>query len=356
MAYVSPDLREHAVSYLMAGVFEKHDTERFETIAVSLSPEEPSPMGRRLRGAFKRFVDVSGKSDADALELVRSLDIDIAVDLGGFTDGTRPQLFAQRFAPIQIGYLGYPGTLGARYLDYLLADEFVIPAQSRAHYSEQVVYLPDCFQADDDTRAIDPRWSTRAQVGLPDQAFVFCCFNNTHKITPEMFDVWMRLLARVPDAVLWLFAGGDIERRNLTLQAQHRGIAADRLVFAPRLPYAQHLGRLKLADLFLDTLPFNAGTTASDALWGGLPLLTCAGDSFAARMGGSVASGRGLTRADHLHPGTLRGPGARSGGPRIGTADTATTVGTPQARGAAVSDRPLSASVGIRVLAVMVHA
>jgi predicted O-linked N-acetylglucosamine transferase (SPINDLY family) len=294
LAYISPDLREHAVSYLMAGVFEGHDTGRFETIAVSLAPEEPGPMGRRLKRSFQHFIDVSGRGDAEVVELLRSMEIDIAVDLGGFTDRTRPSVFARRIAPIQISYLGYPGTMGAPYIDYLLADDFVIPSGTRSHYSERVVYLPDCFQANDDTREIDHRISTRAQAGLPDQAFVFCCFNNTHKITPEMFDVWMRLLACIPDAVLWLLAAGDVERRNLCLQAERRDIAPDRLVFASRLPYSQHLGRLKLADLFLDTLPFNAGTTASDALWAGLPLLTCAGETFAARMGGSLLRAAGL--------------------------------------------------------------
>jgi predicted O-linked N-acetylglucosamine transferase (SPINDLY family) len=294
VAYISPDFREHAVSYLMAGVFEKHDTSLFETIAVSLSPEESSPMGRRIKRSFPRFLDVSRQSDAAIVERLRSMDIDIAVDLGGFTDGTRPQIFADRIAPIQIGYLGYPGTLGAPYIDYILADEFVIPAQARGHYRERVVYLPDCFQANDDTREIDHRLSVRADAGLPDRAFVFCCFNNTHKIAPEMFDVWMRLLARVPGSVLWLLDTGGGASRNLRLQAQRRGIAPERLVFASRLPYPRHLGRLKLADLFLDTLPFNAGTTASDALWAGLPLLTCAGESFAARMGGSLLRAIGL--------------------------------------------------------------
>jgi protein O-GlcNAc transferase len=294
VAYISPDLREHAVSYLMAGVFEKHDTARFETVAVSLSPEESSPMGRRLKRSFQSFMDVSGKRDTEIVEQLRSMEIDIAVDLGGFTDGTRPQLFARRIAPIQISYLGYPGTMGASYIDYILADEFVIPAQTRGRYREHVVYLPDCFQANDDARQIDHRLSVRADVGLPDQAFVFCCFNNTHKITPDMFDVWMRLLARVPHSVLWLLDAGANTCRNLRLQAQQRGVASERLVFAPRLPYPQHLGRLKLADLFLDTLPFNAGTTASDALWAGLPLLTCAGETFAARMGGSLLHAIGL--------------------------------------------------------------
>jgi protein O-GlcNAc transferase len=294
VAYISPDLREHAVSYLMAGVFEKHDAGRFETIAVSLSPEESSPMGRRLRRSFQRFVDVSGKCDAETVELLRSLDIDIAVDLGGYTDGTRPQIFARRIAPIQIGYLGYPGTMGAPDIDYILADEFVIPTAARGHYSERVVYLPDCFQANDDAREIDRRLSARGDVGLPDQAFVFCCFNNTHKITPDMFDVWMRLVARIPGSVLWLLDAGTGACGNLRLQARQRGVAPERLVFAPRLPYPQHLGRLRLADLFLDTVPFNAGTTASDALWAGLPLLTCAGETFAARMGGSLLRAIGL--------------------------------------------------------------
>ena len=294
VAYISPDLREHAVSYLMAGVFEKHDPGRFETIAVSLSPEEPSLMGRRLERSFQRFMDVSGRRDADIVEQLRSMDIDIAVDLGGFTDGTRPQIFARRIAPIQISYLGYPGTMGAPYMDYILADEFVIPPETQSHYRERVVYLSDCFQANDDTREIDCRLSAHAHVGLPDQAFVFCCFNNTHKIAPDMFDVWMRLLARIPGSVLWLLDAGAGACRNLRLQAQCRGIAPERLVFAPRLPYPQHLGRLKLADLFLDTLPFNAGTTASDALWAGLPLLTCAGETFAARMGGSLLRTIGL--------------------------------------------------------------
>ena len=294
IAYISPDLREHAVSYLMAGVFDKHDTGRFETIAISLSPTESSPMGRRLERSFQHFMDVSGRSDAELIERLRSMDIDIAVDLGGFTDGTRPQLFARRIAPIQVSYLGYPGTMGAPFIDYILADEYVIPPHARSHYGEQVVYLPDCFQANDDTREIDHRLSLRADAGLPDQAFVFCSFNNIHKITPEVFDIWMRLLAQLPRSVLWLLDAGANACRNLRLQAQHRGVSPERLVFASRLPYPQHLGRLKLADLFLDTLPFNAGTTASDALWAGLPLLTCSGDAFAARMGGSLLRAIGL--------------------------------------------------------------
>jgi protein O-GlcNAc transferase len=293
VAYVSSDLREHAVSYLMAGVFEKHDAGCFETIAVSLSAPEQSSMGRRLRRSFGQFVEVGGMREAPMMELLQSLEIDIAVDLTGYTDGAIPQIFMRRIAPIQINYLGYPGTMGSGHMDYILADEFVIPASARLHYAEEVVYLPDCFQANDDTREIDRR-STRAQVGLPERAFVFCCFNNTHKITPEMFDLWMRVLTCRPGAVLWLLAAGSTVERNLCVRAEERGVAADRLLFAPRVPYPQHLGRLRLADLFLDTLPFNAGTTASDALWAGLPVLTCAGEAFAARMGGSLLHTMGL--------------------------------------------------------------
>ncbi len=227
------------MSYLMAGVFEKHDTGRFETIAVSLSPEEPSPMGRRIKRSFRRFMDVGGKPDADIVELLRSMEIDIAVDLGGLYRRLPPAKSSHAESrPSRSAISGYPGTLGSDYLDYLLADEFVIPAHARGHYRERVVYLPDCFQANDDAREIDCRPSARADVGLPDQAFVFCCFNNTHKIAPDMFDVWMRLLARIPDSVLWLLDSGALACRNLRLQAHCRGIAPDAWCLRPvcRIP------------------------------------------------------------------------------------------------------------------------
>jgi protein O-GlcNAc transferase len=293
LAYVSADFRVHAVSYLLAGVFERHDRRRFETFAVSLRPEEESALGQRVKAAFSRFIDVSGRSDREAAELLRALEIDIAVDLAGFTDGMRPQILSQRPAPIQVNYLGFPATMGASYMDYILADPFVIPPAQARHYSESVVYLPDCFQANDDQRMIGER-VTRADAGLPDEAFVFCCFNNSYKLNPAMFDIWMRLLDRVPGSVLWLVSAGTAVGGNLRREAMNRGIDPGRLVFAPRRPYAEHLGRLQMADLFLDTLPFNAGTTASDALWAGLPVLTCAGEAFAARMAGSLLQAVGL--------------------------------------------------------------
>jgi protein O-GlcNAc transferase len=293
LAYVSADFRVHAVSYLLAGVFERHDRDRFETFAVSLRPEEASALGQRVKGAFSRFIDVSGRSDREAAGLLRALEIDIAVDLTGFTDGLRPQIFAQRPAPIQVNYLGFPATTGAPYMDYILADTFVIPGAQVRHFSECVVYLPDCFQANDDQRAIS-EGVTRADAGLPDAAFVFCCFNNSYKLNPAMFDIWMRLLERVSGSVLWLVSAGTAVGGNLRREAMNRGIDPGRLVFAPRRPYAEHLGRFRLADLFLDTLPFNAGTTASDALWAGLPVLTCAGEAFAARMAGSLLRAVGL--------------------------------------------------------------
>jgi len=294
VAYVSPDFREHAVSYLLAGVFERHDPERFEIIAISLRPREPTAFGQRVARAFHRFIDAGASSDADVVELLRTLEVDIAVDLCGFTDGFRTQIFARRVAPIQVNYLGFPGTMGAPFMDYLLADAFVIPPAAQPNYAEHIVYLPHCFQANDDRRAISDVEFTRGHAGLPDGAFVFCCFNNTYKINPQMFDIWMRLLARNAGSVLWLLSPSESARNNLRREAAARGIEPRRVVFAERLPYAEHLSRLKLADLFLDTLPFNAGATASDALWSGLPLLTCAGDAYAARMAGSLLQAIGL--------------------------------------------------------------
>jgi len=294
VAYVSGDFRSHAVSYLLAGVFERHDPRRFETIAVSLRAAEPSAFGQRIKAAFSQFIDVSARSDREIAELLKTLEIDIAVDLTGYTQGFRPQIFAFRPAPIQVSYLGYPGTTGAPWMDYVLADSFVIPPDKQQHYSERVVYLPDCFQANDDRRAISDRVSTRTEAGLPENAFVFCCFNNIYKINPRMFGLWMRLLDRTPASVLWLLGSSELVCSNLRREAAQLGVDPGRLVFAAREPYAAHLARLKLADLFLDTSPFNGGTTVSDALWAGLPVITCAGDAFAARMAGSLLRAVGL--------------------------------------------------------------
>jgi predicted O-linked N-acetylglucosamine transferase (SPINDLY family) len=294
VAYVSADFRDHAVSRLLADVFERHDRRRFETFAISLRPEEQSALGQRVKGAFDRFIDVSGQSDREVAELIHALEIDIAVDLVGFTDGLRPQIFSRRPAPVQVNYLGFPGTMGAPYMDYILADTFVIPPAQSRHFSESVVYLPNCFQANDSQRKIGAR-TTRLEAGLPDDAFVFCCFNNSYKFNPAMFDIWMRLLDGVPGSVLWLLSAGNEVDRNLRREAVNRGIDPAGLLFASRRPYEEHLSRLRLADLFLDTLPFNAGATASDALWAGLPVLTCAGEAFAARMAGSLLQAVGLT-------------------------------------------------------------
>jgi predicted O-linked N-acetylglucosamine transferase (SPINDLY family) len=296
---VSADLREHPVSYLLVGALERHDRRRFETYAVSLRPAEASTVGDRVKNAFDRFLDVSASPDREVSELMRELEVDIAVDLTGFTRGFRPQIFAQGAAPIQVNYLGYPGTMGAPFIDYLIADEFVIPPEQRQHYSEAIVYLPDCFQANDDRRTVGDgggadRGLARTAAGLPEKALVLCCANDVHKINPPMFDIWMRLLAQLPAGVLWLLGVEPVAQDRLRREARARGIDAHRLVFAGRVSYPAHLERLRLADLMLDTLPFNAGATASDALWVGVPLLTWAGEAFAARMAGSLLRAAGV--------------------------------------------------------------
>jgi protein O-GlcNAc transferase len=312
LAYVSGDLGDHALSCLLAGVFEQHDREQFEITAISLRPRRHSDLGRRVYAAFDRFIDVSERSNRDTAQLMRDLAIDIAVDLAGHTGGARMEIFSHRPAPIQAAYLGFPATTGTAYMDYLIADEFLIPPEKARFYSENIVYLPHCFQANDDRRTISDRVPSRADEGLPQEAFVFCSFNASYKISPRFFDIWMRLLQRVPDAVLWLIGDDPATRDNLRHQARERGVDDQRLIFARRRPYDEHLARLQWADLFLDTLPFNAGTTASDCLWAGLPLLTCAGDALSARMAGSLLKAVGLpelithtveeyeTRASHL--------------------------------------------------------
>lgn len=294
IAYVSGDLREHAVSYLMAGVFEAHDRNRFEITAISLKPAEHSPMGQRVQAAFDSFVDVSQWRDDQIVQHMRQHGYDIAVDLMGLTFGARPGIWAQGIAPIQINYLGYPGTTGAPYMDVILADAFVIPHDQQQHYSEKVAYLPDCYQANDRQRPLAAHKPSRVSLGLPDDAFVYCAFNNLYKISTAQFDSWARILGAVPGSVLWLVDDQDIVRKHAQQEIHARGIDPARLIFAPRVPYAEHLARLQQADLFLDTLPFNAGTTASDALWAGLPLITRPGRAFASRMAGSLLHAVGL--------------------------------------------------------------
>ena len=294
IAYVSGDFRPHPVAFLIAGVFEHHDRARFETIGVSLGAAGESELRTRIAGGLERFIDARAMTDFDVATMLRKLEVDIAVDLMGFTEGCRTGIFAHRLAPVQVNYLGYPGTLGAGYFDYLLADRVVIPQAERASYSEQIVYLPDSYQANDSKRAIAARKFTRKEAGLPEEGIVFSCFNATHKILPEMFEIWMRIVRAVPGSVLWLLEDNALVAANLRREAKARGVAPERLVFAPRVAAPEHLARQGLADLFLDTLPYNAHVTASDALWAGLPVLTCTGQTFASRVGASLLTAAGL--------------------------------------------------------------
>jgi len=294
LGYFSADFHNHATAHLFAEMFERHDRARFELNAFSLGPTKHDSMRARLKNSFERFIEAGSQSDQDLAQLARSLEIDIAVDLNGFTKHHRTGIFALRAAPIQVNYLGYPGTMGAGYIDYLIADATVIPPDEQRHYAEKIVYLPDTYQPNDTQRPIAEKPFTRAECNLPPTGFVFACFNNSYKILPEIFDIWMRLLENVEGSVLWLLEDNASAERNLQAEAQRRGIVPQRLVFAPRRELSEHLARHRLADLFLDTLPYNAHTTASDALWAGLPVLTCLGETFAGRVAGSLLKAMGL--------------------------------------------------------------
>ena len=294
IAYLSADFRDHPVARLIAGLFEHHDQTKFETTAISFSPGNADEMQYRIRSAFERFIDARHKSDHEVANLLRELEVDIAVDLMGFTQNLRLGILTFRPAPVQVNYLGYPATMGAPYIDYIIADHTVIPAADHQFYSEKVVYLPDSYQANDDRRARPVSHTTRPGEGLPEQGFVFCSFNNSFKLTPAVFDVWMRLLHQVDDSVLWLLADDAIVPQNLRREAEMRGVPASRLVFAKRVAFEDHLARHCLADLFLDWLPYNAHTTASDALWMGLPVVTCPGKTFASRVTASLLTAAGL--------------------------------------------------------------
>jgi predicted O-linked N-acetylglucosamine transferase (SPINDLY family) len=288
VAYLSADFHNHVTAHLAARLFEVHDRKRFEVTAISFGPDDGSPMRARLKRGFDRFVDVRSMDDASVARLLRDQEIDIAVDLKGFTDNARMAILAQRPAPIQVNYLGYPGTLGAPYIDYIVADHEVIPQADQVHYSEQVAYLPGCYQVNDSNRAINTHAPTRSQMGLPANGLVFCSFNGNYKITPPLFDIWMRLLQRVPGSVLWLLQSNHRAAENLRREAVVRGVDSDRLVFAPWITAGKHLARMQAADLFLDTLPVTAHSTASDALWASVPVLTCRGRGFAARVAASL--------------------------------------------------------------------
>ncbi len=285
LAYVSPDFREHPVANQIVRLLETHDRSRFEIIAVALEKPDGSEVARRIRAGCERLLDVSHLDEASIARLLRDFEIDIAVDLSGHTFLNRVGVFAHRIAPVQINFLGFPGTIGSACHDYIIADHWVIPEQHEAHYTERVAWLPHSYQPYDPRIAATECPLTRRDVGLPDDAFVFCCFNNRFKIRPPHFDVWMQILHRVPSSVLWLTGGATAPAERLRREAQSRGIAPERLIFAPRMDSRDlHVSRYQLADLFLDTLPFNAHATASDALWAGLPLLTCPGDTFAGRV------------------------------------------------------------------------
>jgi len=272
----------------MAELLERHDAEKFELFGFSFGPDSDDAMRQRVAAAFGQFHDVKDLGDAELAELSRNLGIDIAVDLKGFTGDSRLGVFAERCAPIQVNYLGFPGTMGASFIDYIIADKTLIPAESQRGYSEKIVLLPNSYQPNDRQRKISDRAFTREELGLPDAAFVFCCFNNNYKIFPETFDAWMRILKAVDGSVLWLLEDNATAAANLRKEAQARGVDNRRLIFAERMPLEEHLARQKLADLFLDNLPCNAHTTASDALWAGLPVLTCKGKAFAGRVAASL--------------------------------------------------------------------
>lgn len=288
LGYFSADFFDHATAFLMAELFERHDRTRFEVFAFAFDAPADSPMRARLAAGIEHFIDVSDLDDRAIAALARQHEIDIAIDLKGFTQHARSGIFAQRCAPVQVNYLGYPGSMGAPYIDYLIADRVLIPAGREGDYSEKVVRLPYSYQPNDRQRPIAATTPDRQTHGLPAEGFVFCCFNNNFKITPDVFAIWMRLLGAVAGSVLWLFEDNPYVAPNLRREAAARGIAPQRLVFAPRLPLAEHLARHHHADLFLDTFHYNAHTTASDALWAGLPLVTRAGATFASRVAASL--------------------------------------------------------------------
>jgi len=295
IAYVSPDMREHPVGHLMAGIFERHDRTRFETIAVSIGANDGSRLRQRMVDCFDHFIDAKMMESRKIAELMRSMEVDIAIDLAGFTADSRSEVFGMRPAPVQVNYLGYPGTMGTQYMDYIVADRHVIPPEHVTFYNEKVVYLPDAYLPAASGLQIAERTPTRAECGLPDDGVVFCSFNHDYKIAPHVFNVWMNLLREVPGSVLWLMSRSPLSQQNLRKEARARGVDPDRLVFAQRVPRVEdHLARYRQADLFLDTHPYNAHTTCADALMAGLPVVTCMGGAFPSRVAGSLLHAAGI--------------------------------------------------------------
>ena len=288
VGYFSADFHNHATGYLMAEMFELHDKNNFELIGFSFGPKTNDDMSFRIESAFDQFFHVGDKTDSAIAQLSRNLNIDIAVDLKGFTQDSRAGIFSLRAAPIQVNYLGYPGTTGAEYIDYIVADKILITPDTESDYSEKIIYLPGTYQVNDRKRLISDRQFTRQQLGLPENGFVFCCFNNSYKILPTTFNSWMRVLNAVDGSVLWLLQDSPGAIENLKTAAEGQGVDPQRLIFANRTSLPDHLARHRLADLFLDTLPYNAHTTTSDALWSGLPVITLMGRSFASRVAASL--------------------------------------------------------------------
>lgn len=294
VGYLSADYNQHATALLVTELLERHDRERFEIFGYCFSNNDKSAIRQRIITAFDRFEPVIHLSHADAARRIHQDDIDILVDLKGYTAGARTEILVCRPAPIQVNYLGFPGTMGADFIDYIIADPFIAPMDQAQFYDEKIVHMPYSYQPNDTKRAFSDNIPTRADFGLPENAFVFCCLNNTYKISAEIFAIWMRLLKAVPESVLWLMQLSDLGRDNLQREAASQGVDPSRLIFSPKLSVPNHLARQYLADLFLDTLPVNAHTTASDALWGGLPILTCAGNSFVSRVCGGLLHAVGL--------------------------------------------------------------
>jgi protein O-GlcNAc transferase len=294
IGYVSADFRDHTISVSTAQLFELHDRNRFEIYAFSFGADDGSEMRKRMVRAFDKFFDVRLASDLEVAHRMRAQEIDVAVDLNGFTDGCRPAIFAHRPAPIQVNYLGYGGTMGADFIDYIVVDPVLVPPDQQAFFAEKLVHLPECYLPSDTTRPIAEPGAPRSAYGLPESGFVFACFNNSYKITPPIFDIWMRLLLALPDAVLWLRSDNKWALENLRREAEVRGVGTERLIAVGRCPLPEHLARFRLANLFLDTLPYTAHSTAVDSLWAGLPVLTCGGRSFAARSAASLLNAIGL--------------------------------------------------------------
>jgi protein O-GlcNAc transferase len=295
IAYVSPDLREHPVGHLMAGIFERHDKKRFETIAISIGVNDNSRLRQRMLDTFDHFIDARMMESRRIAQIMREMEVDIAIDLAGFTSDSRSEVFGMRPAPVQVNYLGYPGTMGTKYMDYIVADRHVIPPEHAQFYNEQVVYLPDAYLPAASGLKIAEHTPTRAECGLPEEGVVFCSFNHDYKIAPHVFKVWMNLLRQVPGSVLWLMSRNPLSQENLRREASVAGVDPDRLVFAQRVPRVEdHLARYRQADLFLDTHPYNAHTTAADALMSGLPVVTCMGGAFPSRVAGSLLHAAGI--------------------------------------------------------------